>query len=457
MKKLLNEIAWNVTEPEYRKDKSLSYSQLSTYERDGFAALFEKKQTTSLTFGSVVDTIITDGWDVFMEKYSVLPLKCSDTVLQIFIKIAHQCNCENICEIPVDLILKIAHEYNYGKSWKDETLLKKLNENNIDFQIILNQIRTNSNKIIISNTVFEEAQSTVKALLQSQDTKWYFNKDNDGIERYYQLKFKDTIQNVKYRCMADLIIVDHTNKTVTPCDLKTTGKPEYKFWESFHTWYYFYQAKLYWNLIRMTMDKDDYFKHFKLEPYKFIVVNKKCLKPTVYSFDEIEFKEYTYNNVTYRNILIVGEELQTQLQEREKQMNKDIAIQAIEQMHKSLDVLKEAFLDENQNNPPNDNKINLLELAKTIAHRYRTQHNKQAVEFLYKDIQYLANTDKKKGILPGWIKEVLHDKNNENSIEYKNVLKFSEYPVQDQHIYIQQAIEQYSDTIKHILKTKYEL
>jgi hypothetical protein len=257
--------------------------------------------------------------------------------------------------------------------------------------------------------------------------------------------------------MADLIIVDHINKKVIPCDLKTTSKPEYKFWDSFHKWYYFYQAQLYWNLIRMTMDKDDYFKHFKLDPYKFIVVNKKCLQPTIYSFDEIEFKEYTYNDVTYRNILTVGEELQVKLQEREKQMNKDIAIQAIEQMHKSLDVLKEAFLDENQHNQPNDSKMNLLELAKTIAHRYRTQHYKQAVDTLYNDIKYLANTDKKKGILPGWIKEVLHEKNNETSIEYKNVLKFSEYPIQDQHIYIQQAVEQYADAIKHILKTKYEL
>lgn len=459
-RKLLTDIAWNVTEPEYRKNKSISYSQLSTYERDGFAALFERKQTSSLTFGSIVDTIITDGWDAFMNQYCVLPLKCSDKILQIFIKLAQQINYINVAlkDISLNLIVQVAKECDYGQAWKPETLLNKLELYNVDFQMILNQLQENPKITIINSTLFEEAKNTINALLTSDATKWYFSKENDGIERYYQLKFKDILNGIPYRCMADLIIVDHDNKKIIPCDLKTTGHPEFQFWDSFHKYYYFYQAKLYWNLIRKTMDKDEYFKDFTLDSYRFIVVNKKCLQPMVYSFDKLKFEEYTYNNITYRNILTVGQELYTLLQERQKQMNKDIAIQAIEQMHQSLDKLKDAFLDDNNNNQiVNNQKINLLELAKTIAHRYKTQHKKQNVDLLYKDVQYLANTDKKKGILPGWIKEILHEKNNLDSIEYKNVIKFSEYPIQDQHIYIQQAVEQHSDVIKHIFKTRYEL
>ena len=67
-------------------------------------------------------------------------------------------------------------------------------------------------------------------------TKNYFspnNPFNNNVEKFYQLKFKGKYLNYSIRCMADLIIVDHVNKTVLPCDLKTSFKPEWKFFKSF--------------------------------------------------------------------------------------------------------------------------------------------------------------------------------------------------------------------------------
>jgi hypothetical protein len=79
--------------------------------------------------------------------------------------------------------------------------------------------------------------------------------------------------------MADLIVVDHKNKIVYPCDLKTSSHREYDFPESFLQWRYDIQARLYWRLIKVNMDKDDDFKDFKLAEYRFIVVNN-IDKPT---------------------------------------------------------------------------------------------------------------------------------------------------------------------------------
>jgi hypothetical protein len=45
------------------------------------------------------------------------------------------------------------------------------------------------------------------------------------------------------------------------------------------------QARLYWRNIRQNMDKDDFFKDFKLLDYKFIVVNRNTLQPMVWDFD----------------------------------------------------------------------------------------------------------------------------------------------------------------------------
>ena len=73
--------------------------------------------------------------------------------------------------------------------------------------------------------------------------------------------------------MADLIIVNHKEKYIIPCDLKTSSHREYNFPESFLQWRYDIQARLYWRLIRQAMDNDDYFKDFTLKEYRFIVVN----------------------------------------------------------------------------------------------------------------------------------------------------------------------------------------
>ena len=64
-------ISWLVPESEYREDKALSYSTLSTYEKGGFYAistLSEKKESPSLLLGSIVDCIITDGENAFNES-----------------------------------------------------------------------------------------------------------------------------------------------------------------------------------------------------------------------------------------------------------------------------------------------------------------------------------------------------------------------------------------------------
>ena len=53
----------------------------------------------------------------------------------------------------------------------------------------------------------------------------------------------------------------------------TSHNREYNFPKSLIEFRYDIQARLYWKLIRQIMDKDEYFKDFKLEDFRFIVVN----------------------------------------------------------------------------------------------------------------------------------------------------------------------------------------
>ena len=81
-----------------------------------------------------------------------------------------------------------------------------------------------------------------------------------------------------------LIVVNYEKKVIYPCDLKTSSHYEWDFEASFMQWQYAIQARLYWRIIRACMDADPYFKDFKLEDYRFIVVNKNTLTPLVWQF-----------------------------------------------------------------------------------------------------------------------------------------------------------------------------
>ena len=122
----------------------------------------------------------------------------------------------------------------------------------------------NSSTCEIASTVSElnnVAESVVNSLKSSDSTKFYFEDDSpfdDNVQRFYQLKFKSTLQGIDFRCMADELIVVHNKKIVVPIDLKTSSKPEWDFYNSFIDWRYDIQARLYWKVIRDNMDKDPY-------------------------------------------------------------------------------------------------------------------------------------------------------------------------------------------------------
>ena len=70
--KSLKDISWDVTEDQYRADSALSYSTLSRFNREGFdnlAHLFDKIESPSLLFGSVVDTLLTGTEKEFEDRF----------------------------------------------------------------------------------------------------------------------------------------------------------------------------------------------------------------------------------------------------------------------------------------------------------------------------------------------------------------------------------------------------
>lgn len=328
MKKSLYDISLHISEEEYRADSALSYSTLAKYEREGFNnldKLFDRVETPSLTFGSTVDSIITGGQEEFDERFMVAEFpSIPDSIIKIVKSLYKQYagTYRSLLNIPDNSIIRETEDQNYQMNWKPETRAKVIREKGTDYY---NLLFVAGDRTILDTQTYQDVCNAVKALKEGSSTKLYFADDNPfepDIERLYQLKFKGEFDGITYRNMADLIIVNHKKKWVKPVDLKTSSHAEWDFYKSFVDWRYDIQARLYWAIIRQNMDKDEYFKDFKLLDYDFIVVNRRTLTPLVWTcpftqaLGTLTFGEG--GHIKYRSPFEIGEELHYYLSSRPK-------------------------------------------------------------------------------------------------------------------------------------------
>ena len=207
--KKLSEISWNVSEEEYRADSALSYSTLAKYEREGFNnldKLFDKLETPSLTFGSAVDSLITGGQEEFDNRFMVAEFPSTpDSIIQIVKELFNRFSdtCTNINLISNNAIIEVASLYSYQNNWKPETRAKVIKEKGFEYY---NLLYLSQDKTILNTETYQDVYNAVRALKESESTKFYFADNNPfepNIERFYQLKFKACLEGIDYRCMAD--------------------------------------------------------------------------------------------------------------------------------------------------------------------------------------------------------------------------------------------------------------
>ena len=318
MKKTLYDISWKVDEPTYRAGEGLSYSTLSRFHREGFNkldSLFDPISGPYLTFGSVVDTLLTGDKKEFKDRFCVaefptIPPSMEEVVNDLFIKFGESKLSLN--DIGNSKILESVNRVNYQKNWNDDTRVKKILDNCSQYYDLL--VFTDG-KEIISSEDYNDAVRCKSFLENSEATSHFFTKQlfEEDIDREFQLKFRGEYNGIPIRCMADVIIVDHKNKKVIPVDLKTSSKPEYEFPFSFTYWGYYIQAQMYWYIIRQNMDKDDYFKDFELTNYHFVVISRHTLNPLVWNYPDTKVEDTVYygnnNQFECKNWRYILEEL----------------------------------------------------------------------------------------------------------------------------------------------------
>lgn len=321
--KKLSDVAWNVTEEQYRADPALSYSTLSRFDREGFAnidKLFDKQETPSLLLGSIVDTILTDGEDEFNNRFVVAEYPdIPDSIIQIVKALFNEFSVTHrtLESIPNEEVIGFASRFNYQNNWKPETRAKVIKEKGNRYYDLL---YLTVDKTLVSQDMYNDSLRMVDALRTSEATKWYFADNNPfepEIERYYQLKFKGEFKGIPIRCMFDELIVLHEEGVIIPVDLKTT-KDVITFEDSFFSWRYYIQAQMYAEILKQNLKDDEYFSKFKIEEYRFIAVDKKLLTPIVYNFRNTFGKvPLFYKGTWYRNWRVIIKELHWHLTHKE--------------------------------------------------------------------------------------------------------------------------------------------
>lgn len=320
MLKSLSELALNISEQEYRDINCLSYSAIAKYEKGGFAViphLYDAQESDALTFGSVVDTLITEGVEKFKEKFAVADFTLPTDSIKNIVDILLDNNSEETLEaISDDTILRICNECEYNFRLKDDTRIAKVRNEGSQYY---NTIKTIKGRKIISSDVYSEALATVGALKTHPLIGKYLGISDGKTEFLYQLKFKTNLEGLEVKFMPDLLIVMHDSKTIIPIDLKTSSFPEYDFPKRYLENRYDIQARLYYKALNKVLSEDEYFKNFKLSTFKFIVVNKFSLNPLTFRDEKcmvegdivLEFK--SGRKSILREPITIGKELQEYL------------------------------------------------------------------------------------------------------------------------------------------------
>jgi len=319
----LKNISWEVSEEIYRMVPALSYSILSKYERGGFGSLstlFDKVESPSFLFGSALDTYLTEGTDTFFNKYyvgespSLPPSQVS--ILETIFNMLPEAK-KDFSTVTDELIIQIAAAANFQARWTSKVVVEKIRET---AQVYTDFLIQTDGKTLLPTELYKQVVESAECLIAHPATEQYFKSNNPfdlSIEYLNQMKFKATLGQLEFRCMADKIICDHTTKTITPIDLKTTSSFEWDFYKSFVTYRYDIQARLYWRIIRKVMDAHPVFKDYTLKNYLFIVINKDNLTPIVWEYPDTMSTETLvygkYNQIVLRDPEEIAVELKQYL------------------------------------------------------------------------------------------------------------------------------------------------
>lgn len=300
--KSLKDYSLNLSDSDYHSFPAWSYSVIAKYAKDGFGALatlHEKSESTpSMDFGSLFDSIMTKGKKT-LEEYTVVDVSVPDAEKKVLDTLATSYSCP-FSDISVDAVLSATEATGYYPRWKAETKYEHVSAYSKYFDII------RSGKKLVSEDDWNDAMEMYKAFRDNEYlNKIFGTKNTKDIEYIYQSQFvvKWVIEGeeVSIKIMPDLLVVNHSDKTIQPVDLKTSAMPAYAFSDNFIKFRYDIQAELYTDVLnKLIYTTATEYSNYTILPYLFTDISRTDKIPVTYMYDPTQGLSFNRGDKTYQ-------------------------------------------------------------------------------------------------------------------------------------------------------------
>lgn len=305
----------------YAKDFNFSYSSInkllfapSIFYKEYILQDREIRTDKHLVEGKLVHCLLLEPENL-EKKFKIVPGKTpTDSVRKVLHILSEKTDAAKLEDIDDQLITDVLKEVNLYQSLKtDEQRIAKIKVN--DYETYWKFILNKTIDVIDQDTLSRcnnyvdilNSNSDVKALFMNNETDFELDSEERYVEKYLKCKLKQ--KKFGLHGYIDFYKIDHENKTVTICDLKTTSKTIVEFEETVEYYNYYLQAAIYFKLVYENLDekiRDDYkilFKFVVIDKYNQVYIFE-VLDDTMRGWafmltDVLNVAEYHYNEKDY--------------------------------------------------------------------------------------------------------------------------------------------------------------
>lgn len=286
---------------EYRNTKALSQSSLKLIEynpkkfyRDEYLWIIgqipdkpEDKPTDAMILGTIVDVKLTTPED--LDQFVVLnnvPSGQMKEFVDTYFEIEHRNLREKSLTVgSVDLIGHAAYD---KVGFKRDSYPKVIERFKVEGAPYYTALVKSVGKTPVSQELMGDALGVYNDLIYDEFTGPILKQTSTGfVEVFNQLDVYFNLKGIPLKALLDKVIVDHTQKTIEPYDIKTCGD---SFLSSFGNYRYDLQGAFYLLAVRIWRDTVLKKNEYKILPFKFIVgfTNHKGLRPEIWEMTEAD-------------------------------------------------------------------------------------------------------------------------------------------------------------------------
>ena len=264
----------------YYSDPAYNYSLLKAMDSSQFDALNmlngDRKKTTALRKGGIIDTLLTGTQEEFFNTYKVFPGKFPADKAKLFcdsyIQLYNNSNEDlTVGSVNEELIMKARDESGFDKRLTKAKVIEKYNEFLPYIAASCDPI--NSGKELISISDYNNAK-TIALNLQSDPICGYYLSNSINTQIFYQVPIFGKYEHDGYlyeiKGLLDILLVDYQHKIIIPVDVKTYSD---NFVANYYYYKYYLQAELYSYLTRNFLLPEEY-AEYTMGNFTFIAINK---------------------------------------------------------------------------------------------------------------------------------------------------------------------------------------